>query len=584
MAHAAKPRRRWGRWVVLAVVLLVLAFVAAFAWDGLQIKKSSAELRSHAAAAQQAIRDRDAAALKAEVGGVRESAQQFASATDGPHWWIANHLPWIKDQTQPLSIAGSATLAISDGALKPLSELENLDALQAPKIENGHIDPYVLEPYRETLAGAAGVMMAQQERLAGVGLAGTVDAVRGPFVELAENMQTLGETVQGAHVAAEVLPGMLGAEGKRTYLVMVQNNAEPRTTGGIPGAVIEVTADNGNIEMGRFSTANAMINRDGIDFELTDDERNAFSVRMLMYPQDVNFTPEFPRSAQLMTRFWQEEYGQEADGVISVDPVALGYMLDGMRPTEIQGITVTSQNLSQVMLNEAYLAFPDPEESDAFFALASSTLFGMLMDGATSSVAGVERALDESRFLVFSAHEAEQGLLQTTAAAGGFLERTQTLGLFVNDGSGSKIGYYIDSSFQVTNHMCGDGSLSGQTVTATFTHTFDGDVADLPWYVSGGDVYVPNGEFHANVLLYPPDGAGVTTFSLDGEPAKLAPYSHDGRYLSQARIDLIPGQSTTLTYELQANKRNVLPPDFASTPGPHPQVTNISVDYQEDGC
>src|SRR5690606_25990689 len=197
--------------------------------------------------------------------------------------------------------AGTATLTISEGALKPLSELENLDALQAPKIENGHIDPFVLEPYRETLAGAAGVMMAQQERLAGVGLAGTVDAVRGPFVELAENMQTLGETVQGAHVAAEVLPGMLGAEGKRTYLVMVQNNAEPRTTGGIPGAVIEVTADNGTFALGRYSSGGAMANRDGIDFELTPDELNAFSVRMLMYPQDVNFTPEFPRPAQALT-------------------------------------------------------------------------------------------------------------------------------------------------------------------------------------------------------------------------------------------------------------------------------------------
>lgn len=583
-AHAAKPARRWGRWVALGVAFAVVALVALFAWDFWQLKESSGELKSHAAAAQQAIANRDADALVAEVDGVQAASKQFARATSGPHWWLADHLPWISNQTVPLHTAGQAVLAISEGALGPLSQLDDLSALEAPKIENGHIDPNILEPYRATLATAAAVMTEQQVALAEVSLNGTISQVREPYLELVDNMATLGQTVQGAHVAAEVLPSMLGVEGPRTYLVMVQNNAEPRTTGGIPGAVMELGVDNGTIAFKRYVSASSLADAELIPGPLTDDEQRIFTDRMLRYPQDVNFTPEYPRSALLMTQYWQREFGATVDGVLSVDPVALGYMLQGMPPTEVGGITITADNLSSVMLNEAYLKYPDPEDSDAFFAAASGQLFGLLVSGQTSSVAGVEQAIDEGRFMVWSADAGEQELLDTTPVAGGFLERAGTVGLFVNDGSGSKIGYYIDAETSVTNHMCPDGSLQGQTITVTFTHTFSGDVADLPDYISGGGFYVPSGEFQANVLLYPAVDTGVTKFTEDGAPGSFQPESHDGRALATARIVLAPGQSTTLTFDLTATKRDLLPPTFVQTPGPVQHPATVASDRADQGC
>ena len=583
-AHATTQRRHWGRWVAVSAAAVVLMGLAAFAWDAYQLRSAAAQIKSEASAAKSAVSARDADALQTQVAALQESAATFASATTGVHWWVANHLPWVGSQTRPLTEAGQAVLAVSEDALAPLASTGDLSALQAPSIVDGRIDPYVLEDYRPVLADAAAVFAQQQGRLAEVDVVGTVSAVREPFLELRTELASLGGLIQGAHVAAEVLPHMLGADAPRTYVVMIQNNAEPRTTGGIPGAVIEVTVDDGHIAMGRYATANQMIATDKINAPLTDDERRIFTDRMLMYPQDVNFTPEFPRSAELMRQFWFETFGDMPDAVVSVDPVALGYMLQGMAPVEIGGVTVTADNLARVMLNESYLTFPDPEASDAFFALASQQLFGVLVGGGTSSVAGVERAIEEGRFLVWSGDEQEQSLLQTTPIAGAFLERTDTLGLFINDGSGSKIGYYIDADAHVANHMCPDGSLHGQTVTLTLTHTFSGDVADLPWYVSGGGVYVPDGEFHANLLLYPPAGEGVTKYSVDGAPGQLAPKTHDGRAMSTARITLVPGQTLVVSYELTATEHGQLAPGFAFTPGPRPQAGDVSVDISGKDC
>jgi hypothetical protein len=581
--ESPKPRRIW-RWVVLGLGIALLVLVGLFAWDAYRLKDASAELKAEASAAKAAVTARDAEALQAQVTLLQDSAVEFANATTGPHWWIANHLPWISTQTRPLTQAGQSVLAIADQALTPLAATGDLSSLQVPAIVDGRIDPYVLEPYRPVLEDAAAVFEQEQADLAAVDVTGTVTAVREPFLELRSDLASLGDLIQGAHVAAELLPQMLGADSPRTYLVMVQNNAEPRTTGGIPGAILEVGVDDGRITLEGYEAASALVDMGKIPGPLTDDERRIFTERMLMFPQDVNFTPEYPRSAELMTQFWATEHAERIDGVLSVDPVALGYMLADMPPTDVLGLTITGANLSDVMLRDSYATFPDPEDQDVFFAAASQALFAQLISGGTSAVAGTEQAIEEGRFFIWSADLAEQAALATTAVAGGFLERADTVGLFLNDGSGSKIGYYIDVATTVTNHMCPDGSLRGQTVRSAYTHSYDGDVDDLPWYVSGGGVFVPAGEFHANVLLYPSADTGVTKFTVDGELGQLQPEVHDGRPMSTARIVLVPGQTVTLEYEVVANEWGLLAPGFASTPGPHSQVVDTSVDIVTDGC
>ena len=49
--------------------------------------------------------------------------------------------------------------------------------------------------------------------------------------------------------ATRILPSVLGADGPRRYLVLVQNNSEPRSLGGLAGSVIELRANRGRIEL-----------------------------------------------------------------------------------------------------------------------------------------------------------------------------------------------------------------------------------------------------------------------------------------------------------------------------------------------
>ena len=55
-------------------------------------------------------------------------------------------------------------------------------------------------------------------------------------------------------VLINLLPQLLGEDGKRTYLVMVQNPAELRSAGGMVGTIAAITADKGTITIGDFAT------------------------------------------------------------------------------------------------------------------------------------------------------------------------------------------------------------------------------------------------------------------------------------------------------------------------------------------
>jgi Protein of unknown function (DUF4012) len=57
-------------------------------------------------------------------------------------------------------------------------------------------------------------------------------------------------TTATAARAVRLLPPMLGANGPREYLLLVQNNAEQRATGGIPGSVALLRAVDGAVTVG----------------------------------------------------------------------------------------------------------------------------------------------------------------------------------------------------------------------------------------------------------------------------------------------------------------------------------------------
>ena len=69
--------------------------------------------------------------------------------------------------------------------------------------------------------------------------------------------------------------------------------------------------------------------------------------------------------------------------MIAVDPVTLGYMLNGIGPVDVgDGVTLNSQNAVTEMLNGVYLKYPiDALKQDAIFENAARRIFDATVAG-----------------------------------------------------------------------------------------------------------------------------------------------------------------------------------------------------------
>ena len=202
----------------------------------------------------------------------------------------------------------------------------------------------------------------------------------------------------------------------------MQNNAEIRATGGLPGAVSLLEADQGKVRLTRQMAGSAFPELKKPILPLTKEELSLYDRQLGTYFVDANFTPDFPRAAELWRARWERDLGDRIDGVLSLDPVTLSYLLEATGPIEAPGgVTLTAENAVDELLNKVYSRFPDPKAQDAWFGLVAKRIFEEVSTGVDDPqrlVQALARGAAEHRVAVHSFDDAEQGRLAGTAVAG----------------------------------------------------------------------------------------------------------------------------------------------------------------------
>src|SRR5690606_1113179 len=219
------------------------------------------------------------------------------------------------------------------------------------------------------------------------------------------------------HRTAELLPTMLGGEGPRTWLMLFHNPGVLRSLGGMPGATAILSAENGSVSLIGQGTASMPRFPEPV-MELHPELQALYGNRPALFFSGTTIVPDFSIAAPLAREMWERQHGTSADGVISLDPIALSYLLEATGPIELPtGEALTSENAVDLLLNEVYLRYEDPLEQNLVFAQAAATVFDTLMSGGADPGAiltALGQAADERRLLLWSAVEDEQRILAET--------------------------------------------------------------------------------------------------------------------------------------------------------------------------
>ncbi|MER2133600.1 MAG: DUF4012 domain-containing protein [Arthrobacter sp.] len=590
--HAKRKRRVLLRLTVFALIGIALLSVAGglLARQVAGVKEELTQgmdllpkLRLQLSNGQLAEAQQSLDQMEHHVSGARSSAT-------GPLWQAASFLPLVGpsfDAVSEISVSADDVLSRAVGPL--LSTYDSLDWKALSPVD-GRIDASTLAAAEPTITSAAATVRLSQERLNAIDLSRLVPAVAEPLSTMKQELGTVSDALHVASSAAQLLPPMLGQGEQRSYLLLIQNSAESRATGGIPGALAIVTTNDGLISLGTQSSASAM-GEFSPTLDVDPGQESLYTTRLGSRMQNVNLTPDFPTAANTAKRMWETRYdGENIDGVIALDPVVLAHLLEATGPVVLEDPDIltlmdntdlpkslTSANIAATLLSDVYREIDDPKTQDLYFAAVASSIFDAFTNGITEGGSLVEAlaiSVDENRLYLWSNDEAEQEIIRSTRIGGavdGPGSGGAAFGVFFNDGTGAKMDYYARRTVEL-QRICEDPDHSRYTVRLVVSNTAPTDAAaSLPGYVSGNGMFgVHPGHIRTNYVFYGPSQSIAEAAMLNGRPVPMSSGLHAQRPVGTLTVELAPGETATLEMHF-AKVVQTSEPQLRVTPGVTPR-------------
>lgn len=590
-------RRRAPRWRRVTVVLLVLACLGAlgagwFVRNGMQARD---HLRRAAALVQQLrqqVEKGDAAAAAGTLAALQRETRQARADTGDPSWRLGHGLPGAGDDLAAVRTLAVALDDLARDGLPPLVATARRIGLRAVAPVNGRIDLAQLQAVAPQLTAADTAVRRARDQVASIPVDALLPAVKEAVVKARADLEKAAAATGTAARAGALLPRMLGADRPRTYLVLFQNLAEVRATGGMPGAYVVVSAAGGAIRIVDQDSAAGLQSLTGSVLPVHPEHRALYSDRMGTFPADINFSPDFPTAAKLAREMYRVRSGRTVDGVLATDPVALSYLLSVLGPVPVSsGPDLTQHNAVRVLLSDTYGRGTSPRQQDRYFAAAAMATFQAVMQRSFDPgrlTTQLARAAGERRILLWSATPAEQEAIAGTVL-GGVLPRSDgaepTVGVFLNDGSGAKLGYYLRASTElaVVGGCRSDGRRKlSLRVTLGSTAPKSGLSKDVLGLGLAGDPYT----VRTVVAVYSPTGGALDDVKLDGVKRRFGTGPDGPRSVAVVAVDVKPGASRTLEATLLTG---VPATGWGATVTPRLWTTPLVTTWQQsvrtaDGC
>jgi hypothetical protein len=517
----------------------------------------TAELaRREAQASQQSLGELRTALARADLpaassaaGSVARHARTAHRLTTGPAWWIGAQVPWLGPPIGTIRSCAEQSDQLGSAVLTPLVGLADTLA-SAGLLNHGSVRLQPLIDAAPVLRRAELRLQASARQLDRLPASTWLKAADRSRDSLRSGIDTLQQQVGPASQAVDVLPDLLGRHGPKRYFVGLENEAESRGVGGIPGAFAIMTAEQGRLSFDRFESDTVLSKvRTELDLGSEYHQRYRAADPVNTYPNST-ISPDFSDAGRIWAAMWHKHSGQRIDGALAIDPTAISYLLRVAGAATLpDGSTVDGAEVVSLTQQRLYRTHPDTAARKAYLLdIARAISVRMLsVRGSAGLVHAVGQAVAERRLLAWSAEPAVQqrlaaGSISGTLRAGdGYFAGFTTV-----NATGGKLDYYLTRAMSYSRNGCGAGSVS----TSTFTLGNDAP-AGLPAYVtlrldSPGYRTVP-GDNKVLLSYYGTPGSRIDSVTVDGRPAVVMPSSERGLTVLTLPLELARGSRHSVT-------------------------------------
>ncbi len=558
-------RRRRNRRILIAVLIVLLALAAiagVFAFSALKVKSELQQAADGAKHLQSVISDADQSKMETRVNEFSAHIDKAYRQTSSPIWSVAVRLPYVGGDISAVRDTVGALEDISSQALPQLVQASGSINLNKIQVKDGTIGIPGLENSQKPLNTADDVIddavrevkSVQQPKIRQV--ADAIDAAKASCVRLSN-------TVHSMSTLAQLLPSMLGTDSHandapRNYLILAQTNAEARPSGGLTGSLGMITVQGGHLSLQPFVSDMEIPNTGEPVVELTAEERMLFTDKLGTDIRDVNFTPDFPRTGEIVRAMWAKQYGVQVDGVIAIDPLFLQNMLavtGGV--TMPDGSVLDGTNTAQTLLNTVY-AKMTPEETDKYFANAAQAAFDHITQNSGDSKAyinALSQSVKQGHLLLWSAHEDEQNLIAESEISGRLITEgaKPQVGVYISDETQSKMDWYLHREVTTKFQKVAANGANQYTVHIKLKNLMTAEeLAMAPNYVTGGTDETEPGDIRTALFLYAPANGRLVDWKFQSQNDYQGVTVHDGLTLAVGKVTLKPGEEYEITLHVQS--------------------------------
>jgi len=515
--------------VFLFLSLFKIFFLVLPLW---QMKTDATQLMASSKKITEAMQTQD---LNQAVAGIDEANQHLKKLSGHYRWlgWL-RVIPFVNryyQDGQHLLRGGDYLLQAANTGiegLQPYADILGLEGEEKKTMEEMTVEERLmlvldtLDKLQPSLDEIGGQLELARKEIDQINPQRYPEKIMGKKVR--ENVAAIIKAIDGAAEIAQkskpiisYLKPLLGVPDEKRYLLLFQNDAELRPTGGFITAYAIMTVKNGQITpLGSqdIYTLDAQLgNRVKAPEPILEYHKNVFYWHL----RDMNLSPDFAASMTVFWENWQKAGGdKKIDGIIAVDTKILVDLLASLGKIGVGGWGEFSAEIDercdcpQVVYELELLA----DKPLGVVNVGRKAVIGPLMHSILANAMGSPRkkwpeffnialANIQEKHLLFYFFDEELQKAIEALNAGGRLQETEKDYFHLNDCNfaGAKSNMFIEQSVKQEIEIDGDG-----TVTKTVTIDYRNPAPASNCNLEAGDLCL-NGLYRDWVRLYVPKGS-----------------------------------------------------------------------------
>jgi hypothetical protein len=579
-----------GRRVLAGLGLAVVLVGACGLWIAAQARQARGEvaaMQADGARLRSQLAAYDLTAAGATLGRLREHSARAHDLTGDPVWAAAAAVP-VLGRDLRAARETSAVLADVTQAARPLeSVLPRLDPARRVATAGGTtapgttVDVVALADLAHAVPGLSAAVSDGAARLSTVDPDGLRPQVARGVVEVRSMLEATRGPLAGAEPLTRTLPAMLGASGPRTWVVLLQQSAEARGTGGLVGAYAVLRSDGGRLSLVQARSRSALDRGPAVpDAGVPEDLRELWG-RDLREWAGLNLSPNFPWTGRLVADGWAADHRRgRLDYVAGVDAHVVAALLAGTGPVRLaDGTTVSQANAVDFLSRGVYARYAAPTAVDAVTTDLVERVFSRVSSGELNLpalVRAMTEPVEQRRLLMWSARTDEQQWLQRLPVGGALPSVPGAWAMaVVNNGGGNKLDAYLKVHTTYQPGVCAQGQRIGRILVDVRNTA---PRAGLPRYVTVRSDLIDLarrgvkraakpavGSNRVILDVYGPVAAQAAMVTVDGRPVVPVNGTDVGHVVSRVVVEVDPGRSRRVEVVLVA-------PAVAGDAGTRPQV------------